>query len=125
MKFKCSEIRTIMQGLDEINKIDLPVKPAYWLSRFTNKVVNEAKAFDTVRMKLIDKYSEKDEKGKPVIDDKSKEYKLVDREAFAKEFEELVEQEFEIDYKPVKLADLGDVKIKPVILAKLEKIIEI
>jgi hypothetical protein len=114
-----------MQGLDEINKIDLPVKPAYWLSRFTNKVVSEAKAFDTVRMKLIDKYSEKDEKGKPVIDDKSKEYKLVDREAFAKEFEELVEQEFEIDYKPVKLADLGDVKIKPVILAKLEKIIEI
>jgi len=124
MKIKVGEIRPLIEGLEEIIKIDLPVKPAYWLARYLTKIGEEAKAFDNVRVKLIDKYGKKDEKGKPIVNKKTSNYEIEDTESFAKEFGELAEQEFEIDFKPIKLADLGDIKIKPIILARLSKIIE-
>ena len=130
MKLKAGELRNIGSGLMEILKIELPVKPSYWLGRIANKISSEQKVFETARMSLIKKHAKKDKKGNPlVIKDKdgkpTNNFDVPDIEAFNKEFEELNKQEFEISIDPIKLDALGDIKIKPVILAKLEKIIEI
>lgn len=130
LKLKAGDIRNIGSGLIEILKIELPVKPSYWLARIANKVNSEQKAFETARMNLVKKHAKKDKKGEPlVIKDKdgkpTQNYDVPDVEAFNKEFVELTEQEIEINVDPIKLEALGDIKIKPVILAKLEKIIEI
>lgn len=123
MKFKVGEIRPVIQGLEEIIKIDLPVKPSYWLARILVKIGQEARSFDNVRVKLIEKYGARDDKGKLILDKKTNNYEITDKESFNKEFKELAEQEFEIDVKPIKLDDLGDINIKPYILARLQKII--
>ena len=130
MKLKAGELRNIGSGLMEILRIELPVKPSYWLGRIANKISSEQKVFETARMALIKKHAKKDIKGNPlVIKDKdgkpTNNFDVPDIEAFNKEFEELNKQEFEISIDPIKLDALGNIKIKPVILAKLEKIIEI
>lgn len=130
MKIKTGELRKIHGGLIEILKIELPVKPSYWLARIATKVEPETATFERARMGLILKYANKNKKGELVfLKDKNgkltKEYDIKDLESFNKEFNELAEQEIEINIKPIKLDALGDVKIKPIILAQLEKIIEI
>jgi len=128
IKLKAGDLRNIGSGVMEILKIELPVKPSYWLARIATKIDSELKAFETARMNLIKKHAKKDKKGNPlVIKDKdgkpTNNFDVPDIEAFNKEFKELTEQEFEINVDPIKLDALGDIKIKPVILAKLEKII--
>lgn len=131
MKFKVGEFRNISEGLEEILTKELPVKPAYWLARFLIKLDSEVKAFERVRLNLAVQHAKKDKDGNPILiirkdkDGKDiNEYKIADAKAFEKEFLELIEEEIEIDFKPIKLEALGDVKLKPITLAKLGKIIE-
>lgn len=128
MKIKVNEIRSIGEGLNEILEKELPVKPAYWLARFANKLDSEIKAFERVRMNLVTQHAKKDENGKLLFikNDKGEntnQYDITDMVAFNKEFAELAEEELEVNFKPIKLEQLGDIKLKPMTLAKLEKII--
>lgn len=127
MKIKINEIRLICEGLKELP--ELPKNPSYWLSRFFSKLNSEAKAFEKVRINLLTNHAKKDKNGEPLFKKNDKgentnEYDIADMNAFQKEFAQLIEEEFEIDFKPIKLADLGDIKIKPFTLLKLEKIIK-
>jgi len=130
MEIKAGEFRNINEGLAEILNKELPVKIAYWLARFLTKLESEEKAFEKARINLVTKHSKKNKKGEPVIITSKVEgkdvsnYDLADPEAFQKEFEQLVEEKIVIDFNPIKLADLGDIKLKPITLAKLGKIIE-
>jgi len=130
MKIKAGEVKIINEGLRGILDIELPVKPAYWLARILTKMNQEAEPFEKARVNLVMKHAKKDKDGKPMfIKDKdgkpTNDIDVADIGEFNKEFSVLAEEEFDIDIKPIKLEDLGDIKIKPVILAKLEKIIEI
>ena len=130
MKIKAGELRNMHEGLGEILRIELPVKPSYWLARIATKIDSETLAFEKARMGLVRKHAKKnlkselifkkDKNGKPM-----NEYDIPNLEKFQKEYDELSIQEIEINIDPIKLDALGDIKIKPVILAKLEKIIEI
>lgn len=130
MKIKAGDLRNKGIGLIEILKIELPVKPSYWLARIANKIDPEIIAFEKARMGLVRKYAKKDLKGNPIFlkDENGKpvnEYNIPNLEEFQKEYDELSAQEIDINIDPIKLGALGDIKIKPVILAKLGKIIEI
>ena len=110
-------------GLDVILAKELPVKPAYWLARFLDKAGSEFKAFEKTRLKLVEKYAEKDKDGKPKMKkaegDRPQQYDLSD--AGMKKFnEELAE----LGKEPIKLEQLGDIKLKPIVLVQLGKIIE-
>ena len=129
MKFSLNEILTMNEGLNVVLAKELPIKPAYWLARFLDKVSSEYKVMESTRTKLITKYAKKDKDGKPmtkkVKDGKPQEYDLTDdnMEKFQTEFAELGKEEFEIDFNPIKLSDLGDIKLKPIVLIQLKKII--
>ena len=49
--------------LGELNNAKLPVKVAYAITKNINKINTELKAYNEEKVKLIDKYAEKDEKG--------------------------------------------------------------
>ena len=129
MKFKLNEIRLATDGLAEILEKELPVKTAYWLARFLDKVNSENASMEKARIILVKKHAKKDDKGNPMFvkdkDDKdTNQYDIPDVDAFQNEFIELTNEEVEIDFKPIKLEQLGDIKLKPITLAKLGKIIE-
>ena len=125
MKFNLNEILAMQTGLDVILAKEIPVKPAYWLARFLDKVGSETKALETARMKLIEKYVKKDKDGKPTMKKDSNEYDLTktNLEKFQTEFTELGKEEFEIEFTAIKVSDLGDIKLKPIVLIQLGKII--
>jgi len=129
MKFKLNEIRLATDGLAEILEKELPVKTAYWLARFLDKVNSENASMEKARIILVKKHAKKDDKGNPMfVKDKdgkdTNQYDIPDMDTFQNEFIELTNEEVEIDFKPIKLEQLGDIKLKPITLAKLGKIIE-
>ena len=130
MKFTLNEAIEMTEGLNEILTKEVTVKAAYWLARFLEKVSSEMKAMEKARMKLIEKYAEKDKDGKLLFrKDKDgntlSEYEVSSDNLakFSKEFEELKAEEFEIDFSPIKIDQLGDIKLKPLTLVQLAKII--
>jgi len=130
MKFTLNEAIEMTEGLNEILTKEVTVKAAYWLARFLEKVSSEMKAMEKARMKLIEKYAEKDKDGKPLFKkDKDgnslNQYDISNENAekFSKEFEELKAEEFDIEFNPIKIDQLGDIKLKPLTLVQLAKII--
>jgi len=132
MKFTLNGIMGMNEGLNVILAKELPVKSAYWLARFLDKVSSETKAIEKTRILLAEQYAKKDKDGKLVFkkDKDGKElqpqqydFTKKNLEIFNNEFAELGKEEFDIDFKPIKLEQLGDIKLKPIVLVQLGKII--
>ena len=141
MIIKLREMRAMSPGLNTILGMELPAKPAYWLARWLDRSTSEMKATEKARMNLVKKYAKKDKDGKPLrkLDPKTKkptnQIDFTDKnlEKFNDEFNELLETEVKIDFKPIKLADLDSeicevcgqkkLRIKPIVLFQLGKII--
>jgi len=129
MKFNLNEVMGMQAGLDVILVKELPVKTAYWLARFLDKVKAEYKAMEKARIMLVEKLAKKDKKGKPLMkkakDGEPQSYDLTDENMvkFQAEYAELGKTEFEIDFKPIKLDQLGDIKLKPMVLIQLGKLV--
>jgi len=133
MKISLNEVRGMQEGLDVILAKEIPIKPAYWLARFLDKIRSEMEAMEKARMKLVEKLAKKDKDGKPVFkkdkDGKQVEpsqYDFTDENMakFQAEFDELGKEEFDVDFKPIKLDQLGDINLKPIVLVQLGKLIE-
>ena len=130
MKISLNEVRGMQAGLEVILAKEIPVKPAYWLARFLGKIRSEMEAMEKARIKLIEKLARKDKKGKPMMkkakDGEPQQYDLTDENMakFQAELAELGKEEFEIDFKPIKLDQLGDISLKPIVLVQLGKLIE-
>lgn len=123
----------------------LPLVVKYWLTELGKKVAAEKAAVEELKNDLIKKYGKEDEKGgvsiPMVIDeldadgnpikDTDAEGKEVtkkvfnpDFQQFEKEFNELLQTEKELEYKPILLADLAKLETEEnyVTLFKLVKV---
>lgn len=127
MKIKIKEIGLISQGINELP--ELPVKTSYWFKRFADRLTSQMKAFDWVRKNLIKDHTKKDEKGNLLFkkdkDGKdTSEYDIINLDAYQKAFEKEIEEEFEVDFFPIKEEQFGIAEIRPTTLIKLGQIIE-
>jgi hypothetical protein len=91
----------------------------YWINQLNDVVNAEAKTLDSQREELIKKYGTADEQGgvslQMVIKEMDKDGKEVSKmnpnfAEFNKEFNELLSQEKELSYHPIKLETLSEVK---------------
>lgn len=126
MKVKIGELRTLLEGLTVLSEKDLPAKRAYWIGKTINKLSSEYKTAEETRQKLCEQHCKKDEKGEFVT--KSDEngnqiYSFIDQDKFNKDIIELWEVEIEIEFKPIPIDDLGDIKIDPMSMLKIDKFI--
>jgi hypothetical protein len=117
MKVKLNALVNAKESLIKLGKTDLPVKTAYALNKDFQKMNIEFKAYEEAKMKLFDKYGEKQPDEKIII-------KPENIKTFQKEIGELLETEVEIDLWKVKLENLGDVKFSALELGMLEFLIE-
>lgn len=125
MKFNLNEIMAMTEGLNTILAKELPAKTSYWLARFLDKVASEQKAMEKARVKLLEKLAKKDKDGKPLMKKDKDEYDLTkaNMTKFQTEINELGKEEFDVDFKAIKLDQLGNIKLKPIVLMQLKKII--
>ena len=122
MKVQLRELQALAQGITSILEEKLPAKAAYWLARNGDKLDQELRAFEKTRIATLEKHARKDKDGKAVI--KGKEYQLDKREAFEVEMNKFLDEEVEVDLKPISLETLGDVKLKTIDMIRLQKIIK-
>ena len=122
----------------------LPLVTKYWLTELGKKVAAEKAAVEELKNDLIKKYGKEDEKGGvsiPMVIDEldvdgnpiketdaegkevTKKVFNPDFQQFEKEFNELLQTEKELEYKPILLADLAKLETEEnyVTLFKLVK----
>ena len=101
---KSSEVLQTIANIMPVSEKSLPVKLSYAISVNLGRLQKVAEDIGTARRKLLEKYSELDEEGKPVI--KNGHYQIKDGEMpdLQKEMDQLMEEENEIDIRKVDMA---------------------
>lgn len=120
---KLGELREIMEGLNEMLDKELPIKTAYWFGKLAKKIQKEYGELEENRMKLVQKHAKKGETGNPIIENDK--FVFANQDSFNAQFLELLETEVQIDFKPIALDRLGDIKLSPIAMIGLEKFLVI
>ena len=105
MEFSLGEIYGLTRSLQKLTDKELPIKVSYRLFKFLRDSSAEMENLEKTRIKLVEKYAEKPEKGKEMkVSDENK-------GKFQEEFSVLLGEKVEIDFKPILISDLGDISI--------------
>ena len=118
MKFTLAEIRGMQNGLMVLIKMQLPVKLSYRIAKLFNFCAEELSSIEEARIKAVKKYSKEDSNkpGEYMVDPENS-------EKFKNELNQLMGEEVECDFTPISVSELGDIKIAPLDLSGLSKII--
>ncbi len=113
--------------LQRMGRSQLPIQTAYKLKKIIDKINQENSTFESARLDLVKKYCEKDENGNPIAEktDKGASYaKFTDenRELYTKEYNELIQIEFEIPQIP--LSELSSLSLSVAELNLIEGLIK-
>jgi len=100
----------------------MPVAVSYRIGKIFEKVQAELKIFEDKRISLIKKHAVKGEDGE--VNLKKVEWNDEGREAFGKDFQELLDIEVELDAERVKLSLLVNVSLPPKDAGLVEWLIE-
>jgi len=120
MKLTLAEIQAIDRSLPSITRHPLPVKISYRLSKLISFCAKEIDIMENIRKDLVKKFSGEDGCKEGEIRVKNE-----NEEKFRYEFSELLKEEIDFDFEPVDLKDLGDIKVAPIDIFILEKIIKL
>lgn len=104
MKFNCAVIMQMVKQAEEakFQDWDLPIGLSLQLTRMIDKIYQEHASIEKQRMKILKNHCLLDEQGN-VVPDEEGNAQIEDMEGFSKEFKELLEQEVEVDIKPLKI----------------------
>lgn len=125
IKIKVSDLLNATETLQKLSQKELKAKLALSIARLLKEAEREIQNFNEVRMNLINKYGEKDEKGELITDDKGNCKIIPDGiETFSKELNDLVTTDVEINANKLKLDDLENLDFTPGDMVALEPFIE-
>ena len=115
MKLKLGELNIVLESLNKLIDKEIPIKTSYKLSKLTKKIIDEYSIYEENRMKLINKYAEKDVDNNIIINKKDNSTTMIGENKinFNKEFTELINIEMELEFEKIKLDDLGEISISP------------
>lgn len=110
MKMKLREVNKNLSILARMGGKTFPAKMSFAISRNFELLQRESERIEKERKRLCENYSEKDEEGNAVMIDSvidgqpTKEYKMTEekRSAFEVEYNELMDEEIEVDIRKVK-----------------------
>lgn len=106
MKLSNERIVNDANVLGVISQKNLPIKVSYAIAKNIAKIEAEIKVYNKERQKLIEKYSVKDEEGKPLIEDNSIKIAPENVEEWNRDIKELLAIENEIDIHKFHIDEL-------------------
>jgi len=126
LKIKLGDLNIILDSLNKLIDKEVNIKTSYKLSKLFKQLINEYNHFDENRIKLLNKYAEKDNNGEVKVNKENNSVFILDvnKGKFNKEFSELVSIEVEFVFEKVRLDDLGDTIISPRDLFNLDFLFE-
>lgn len=113
-KIKLGLLENILNSFVVLSEKQLPIKVSYKLSKLIKLLSKEYGIFEESRLKLVNIYGEKDEKGElkvrenglaDIIEDK--------RNDFNRDYNDLINLEIEIEFDQFSIDDFGDISIAP------------
>ena len=120
MKIQLRELRQAMPALNKILTTPFEnAKLAYSIMKTSKKVLSELEDIEKMRLELIKKYGELDERGQPVLD--GSQFKLRDPKGFEKEWDNLMETEIDLDVWMIPFEAIENVQ-PPLSIAELSTI---
>ena len=125
IKLKLGELLNSVEVLQKLASKELKAKPAWQTSRILKAAEKEIQEFNDTRMKLINKYGEKDEQGELITDDNGN-CKIIadDTIEFSNQLNELINTEIEINSNKINIEDIENIDFTPAEMAQLENFIE-
>lgn len=123
MKIKLGQFEMLNYALAGLCRLDLPRPASHKIADFIVKQFeDENSIFTKERIKICEKYADRDESGNIIYLSTGKNYQIITQKAeWDKEIAEYFEKEIEFDFIPMIESDLGNDKIKPEILIILKK----
>lgn len=109
MKITMMRILSIREDLDALFMRDIPIKASWKISKFIRQVEVEYNDFEKNRMKILNKYIDK-EVGK--VPEENQEKLKID-------MEDLLDVEVDLEVDPIDISELGDISVPPMSLAKM------
>ena len=114
MNIKLIQILSARDTLSRLGERTLPVKQSYRLAKLIKAINNEMGVYEGERIKLCEKYG-------TLSEDKTK-YDIHDMEGFSRDSEELLNQEIELEAKPI---DINGLELTAQDIIKIEPFIEV
>ncbi len=126
MKLSNERIVNDANVLGAISQKNLPIKVSYAIAKNIAKIEAEIKVYNKERQKLIEKYSVKDEEGKPLIEDNSIKIASEHVEDWNRDIKELLAIENEVDIHKFHIDELINSKcdMSPAELMLIDYMIE-
>ncbi len=126
MKIKAGKLKSLLGALQSLLLLRFKVAFSYKLSRTIKIVSDELVTFEKERKRLVDQFGERDEKGRLVEKKEGAQtsYTMKDKEGFNTAFEELSNQDVELNIELIKLEEFGEVKVTPMDLLGLAPILD-
>jgi len=120
MKLTLAEVRWMQKGLSAITQMSLPIRVSYKLSKLLTFCNKEMVSVEQARVGLVKRLAKPDPETHGEL-----RVTVENEEVFRKEFEELLLEEVELDFIPIKISELGDdIKLSPMEMLSLTKVIE-
>lgn len=123
MKLSNRKIVENMQNLKAISQRQLPVKASYAIAKNIAHLESELKIYDKERLKIINKYAKKDEKGKTIAD-KNGQVQFENADGWNRDINELLNIENDIEIRKFKLSELSGLNMSPAELQAIDYMIE-
>jgi hypothetical protein len=125
MKLSNEKILNDAVQLSKLSQKELPIKVSYAIAKNISKIESELKTYNKERDKLIEKYSQKDEHGKTIIDENNR-IKLKEEhlEDWDKDIKELLAIENEVDIHKFSIEALNGFSMTPTELRVIDYMIE-
>ena len=114
MNVKLIQILSARDTLSRLGERTLPVKQSYRLAKLIKAINSEMGVYEGERIKLCEKYG-------TLSEDKTK-YDIHDMEGFTRDSEELLNQEIELEAKPI---DISGLELTAQDIIKIEPFIEV
>lgn len=139
MKIKFKDINKLLVGLNELLSVKGKVKLNHWAGRWYERLQKESESLNKSRINLAESLCNKkdgkpimiplkDDKGEPILQNGQpmSKYDLTpeNEEKLNKEYNELLEDEFEVDLKPLPFDDSLDGLLKGAYQTMLNDIID-
>ena len=118
MKVSIREIYASRTSLGKLAQAQLPVKLSYDLAKLLKKLNDEYTLIEDQRVALVKKHGEEIDGGEfTIANDEQK-------ENFLNEFNELLDNDIEVDFEKINVDQLGNISISPNELSSLSFIFD-
>ena len=116
------EVKPVFETL--LNEENLKAKTSYKILKNFESIEKEVQAYERTRIKLLNDYAEKDEKGEPIIE--NNQYKLNDEvlQKVNDEINDLLNEDVEIDFINIDFEEIKEAKLSPLKISRIEFLFE-